>query len=34
MNAFSEDLRKKKIVYAVHRQGRPKAEAARPFGVS
>jgi transposase len=32
MNAYSEDLRKKKIVEAVER-GMPKSEAARAFGV-
>jgi transposase len=32
MNAYSEDLRKKKIVEAVER-GMPKSQAARVFGV-
>jgi transposase len=32
MNAYSEDLRKKKIVVGVER-GMPKIEAARTFGV-
>ena len=33
MNAYSEDLRKKKIVQAL-RRGTGKSEAARSFGVS
>jgi transposase-like protein len=34
MRAYSEDLRKKKIVAAIEQRGMSKAEAARTFDVS